>query len=789
MPLCLWIQLDFRMDTKVRRGSEQVARPGKSRSLCQLEPPDLKSQLAVERAARIRAEQRERELEAEVARGSSETQLLRRTAIHATKSASVRGILQPVLAFFGEHWECELATAWVIASANDERWQHAGSWYFRDEVREPAFRECCVGNLPTVDQLVGAESIQSERIQIVELADISKRSEFARVASWMGLEKALTIPVLMPDEEVAVVLEFHFFELNEAPEAFAETGLFIASQVAKVFERELLYRQIEASRLKMQEQVVDQSREIGRLATQNQYTEGLFRGIVDGLVEAVFKTDTEGRISLLNEYWHTLTGWEIDQCLGQGIKDYVVEEASPLMEHLWESMKAENEAVQGVTFQLRGADNRERWAELSARPLVNPVDGTLMIVGTFFDVTERHLAEDKLRRANQELERAAKLKDRFLAAMSHELRTPLNSVLGFSEVLATGTHGPLNAAQRGAVGNIAESGSHLLSLIDDILDLSKIQAGKQRLELRELGLREILESCLNMVHSRANEKSIDLQLALQTEDQVIVADARRFKQIIVNLLGNAVKFTPDHGRVHLRSARDDANAQLNITVEDTGIGISEEDQARLFQPFVQLDGELSRRYAGTGLGLMLAKSLAELHEGTIELRSVRGQGSSFTVKLPLSLEPNVDASEEASEATVCLDQSEGRKSPLILVVDDDDKNRLLTKAFLKAKKYRVETAPDGLTAIALASELKPDLILMDIQMPGLDGIETTRRIKESPGTGNIPIIAVTALAMVGDREKCLESGAEDYVSKPVQMHELLARVARGLNFHSCKSNS
>ncbi len=769
---------------------EEGSQLSETRNLGRLQPPSLNSQLEIERAARIRSEERERDLEVELERGNSEILLLRRTAIQATNAASVRGILQPTLEFFGEHWGCEFATAWVIASSDEERWQHSGCWYFRDEVREPAFRECTVGNMPAVQHLIGAESAASKQIRIVDLATNVERSEFGRVASWIGLKKALTIPVIMPDEEVAVILEFYFVELKAGADEFAEFGLFLASQVAKVFERELLYRQIEATRRKLQDQSVDQTREIGRLATQNQYTEGLFRGIVDGLVEAVFRTDTKGRISLLNEYWETLTGWEVNQCLGQNIKEFVVAEAAPLVEHLWESMQVDEEAVQGVTFRLRCSDDRERWAELSARPLVNPVDGTLKIVGTFFDVTERHLAEDRLRVANQELERAANMKDRFLAAMSHELRTPLNSVLGFSEVLTAGTHGRLNSSQQGAVRNIAESGSHLLSLIDDILDLSKIQAGKQRLELRELGLREILEACLNMVSSRANEKSIELRLSLEEDEQVIVADARRLKQIVVNLLGNAVKFTPDHGLVQLRTFNDNATGHLNISVKDNGIGISEDDQEKLFQPFVQLDGELSRRYAGTGLGLMLSKSLVELHDGTIELTSAPGQGSDFTITLPLSLEPNgVALGEESSELIHDADQNEVRRTPLILVVDDDEKNRLLIKAFLKAKKYRVETAPDGLTAIALASELQPDLILMDIQMPGMDGIEATNRIKQSPSTCDIPIIAVTALAMVGDREMCLDSGAEDYVSKPVKMHELLARVSRSLNCQDFFSNS
>lgn len=767
--------------------SEQGTKHTDRQKSTQLQPPDLRARLKTERAARLRAEHRERELEAKLKQSDSETLLIRQTAIQATNAASVRGILGPLLSSFGECWECEMATAWVIASANNARWQHSGFWYFQEEDQEPAFRECAVGNLPTVDQLIGADSIRTGRIQIVDIADTAERSEFGRIASWIGLQKALIVPVRMPDEKVALILEFCFYELDTTIEVYEEMGLFIAAQVAKVFERELLYRQLEASRIELQEKVVDQTREIGRLATQNQFKEGLFRSIVDGLVEAVFKTETNGRISLLNEYWHTLTGWEANECLGKGIKDFVVEEAAPLVEHLWESMITEAEAVQGVTFRLRCADKRERWVELNARPLVNPIDGTLKIVGTFFDVTERHLAEDRLRRANQELESAAKLKDRFLAAMSHELRTPLNAVLGFSEVLSAGTHGPLNVTQNGMVENIEESGRHLLSLIDDILDLSKIQAGKQRLELRELGLREIMETCLNMVLARANEKSIDLRMALHADDELIVADARRLKQIVVNLLGNAVKFTPDHGMVSLSSSRDDKAGNLNITVKDTGIGISEEDQARLFQPFVQLDGELSRQYAGTGLGLMLAKSLAQLHEGTIELQSILNQGSIFTIKLPLSLEANAEALELRSEAPIRSATAPVSASPLILVVDDDKKNQLLSKAFLKAKKYRVETASDGLTGIALANELKPDLILMDIQMPGMDGTEATRRIREATETCHIPIIAVTALAMAGDRDRCLESGASDYLSKPVAMHELLARVSRALSCHKMRT--
>ncbi len=386
----------------------------------------------------------------------------------------------------------------------------------------------------------------------------------------------------------------------------------------------------------------------------------------------------------------------------------------------------------------------------------------------------------ELKAANVELARAVRAKDEFLATMSHELRTPLTAILALSEMLREGIYGPIGARQQKAMQGIEESGRHLLAIINDILDIARIEAGKLALDISSVDVEEICMASLRLVTNPVQEKRLQVSTYFDPAVKYVDADERYLKQILVNLLNNAAKFTPEGGVIGL-----DVKAALDeqvvlFTVWDTGIGIAQESMSLLFKPFVQLDTRLSREYEGAGLGLALVYRLVELHGGSVSVSSEVGKGSRFTVCLRLP-EIQPETGEEAarsSEFTSHLLDSGALvlAGQLVLVVEDDQRAATILRDFFTSQNLRVELARNGLEALALVNQFHPDIILMDIQMPELDGLETTRRIRAQSHLQTIPIIAMTALVMPGDRERCLAAGADDYVSKPISMYKLYALV-------------
>jgi len=379
-----------------------------------------------------------------------------------------------------------------------------------------------------------------------------------------------------------------------------------------------------------------------------------------------------------------------------------------------------------------------------------------------------------LSRANSNLARALRVKDEFLANMSHELRTPLNAILGLSESLGEQIAGPLNEKQQKYISTISESGHHLLSLINDILDLAKIDAGQITLDINKVDIHSVCQASLRMIKQLAQKKNQEVSLKIDPGLGLMWADERRLKQMIVNLLGNAVKFTPEYGNLGLEVRGDQEANQIAITVWDNGIGIKQEDLARLFQPFVQLDSGLAREATGTGLGLALVAQMARLHGGSVNAGSDTGQGSRFTIILPWEPALAVDtATRMRITGKFKAIQVDEKNKPTILLVEDTKEVVMMIKDYLELAGYKVFTAQDGIDGIVQARHVKPDLILMDVQMPRMDGFETTRKLRSDPNFRYTPIIALTALAMPHDRERCLEAGMDEYISKPVNLKALI----------------
>ena len=385
----------------------------------------------------------------------------------------------------------------------------------------------------------------------------------------------------------------------------------------------------------------------------------------------------------------------------------------------------------------------------------------------------------ELVRANSELSRVMRSKDDFLSAMSHELRTPLNAILGLSESLAEGVYGDMNTKQVKSINTIAESGHHLLALINDLLDIAKIGAGKMELELTNTHVEDVCQASLRLVLELAQKKNLKLALSMDNKSVMLTADERRLKQILVNLLSNAVKFTPEGGSVTLATTCDVESESLMFSVRDTGIGIAAEDLSRLFSPFTQLDSKLSRQYAGTGLGLTLVLRLVEMHGGSVTVESEIGKGSCFTIRIPCKgldtlITHNPSGTTSLSEITSI--QELPSNTPLILVADDNEINLMTVTDYLRANKLRVIQARDGLEAVKMVREHAPSLVLMDIQMPLMDGLDAIAHLRADDKHTAMPIIALTSRAMVGDRERCMAVGANDYLSKPVNMKQLVKTI-------------
>jgi len=440
-----------------------------------------------------------------------------------------------------------------------------------------------------------------------------------------------------------------------------------------------------------------------------------------------------------------------------------------------------------IEYRLVRADGETIWVRDSGRS--ENTGQSIVVYGVVSDITGRKQVEAALVRerallaqrvqertaelsqANAELARAARLKDEFLAAMSHELRTPLNAVLGMTEALQEQVYGPLNNKQATALHQVEKSGHHLLSLINDILDLSRIEAGKLELQIAPVDVDSMCQASFYLMAENARKKQIKVHSRIET-GIIFQADERRVKQALTNLLNNAIKFTPNGGDIGLEVISDTDRQSIDFTVWDTGIGIAGEDMNRLFKPFVQLDSRLARQYEGTGLGLILVYRIVEMHQGSVSVESTVGEGSRFTISLPFYSTGNQLPQDSQSHIPADIP---AETSPLILLVEDNESNIVTISDYLRAKNYRVSIARDGVEALERVKEAPPDLILMDIQMSVMDGLEATRHIRanESKRIKDIPIIALTALAMPGDRERCLEAGANEYISKPVQLRQLL----------------
>ncbi len=497
--------------------------------------------------------------------------------------------------------------------------------------------------------------------------------------------------------------------------------------------------------------------------------------VAENANDSILIYDADGRIDWVNETFTRLIGYRLDEVRGRVPGDVLNADGTDpeAIRSIVES-RAEGRPCRTEILN-RTRDGRTLWLEVSSTP-VRDADGRLaMTISVERDITEAKARAADLAEARLRAEAAAEAKSRFLATMSHEIRTPMNGVIGMAELLSAT---PLSPVQRDYVSAIRDSGQALLTLINDILDLSRLQAGRMTIAADPFDLAALMRGVGMLLAPLAEGKAVTFRNLPPGHPPVwVTGDAGRVRQVLVNLVGNAIKFTRA-GEVALHLGAEDRDGLLALTagVADTGIGIAPDRLEAVFDSFTQADGTISREFGGTGLGLSLSRLLAREMGGDVQVASVPGQGSVFTLDLTL---PRAAAPAEAVAAPVApLPRLHGRH---VLVAEDNRTNRLILRRLLEPLAVRLTEAANGAEAVAAARDDPPDVILMDMQMPVMDGLTAIRAIRAEEAARQrppCPILMLTANAFAEDREACRAAGCDDFLTKPVQRDTLYDRIVR-----------
>jgi len=524
--------------------------------------------------------------------------------------------------------------------------------------------------------------------------------------------------------------------------------------------------QLQAAHLaleKAHESLAEREREAQRRASMS---EEQFRSLVETMPQLSWIASPNGDITFRNKRWQEYTGLSLEPG-DAGWQAAVHPDSAAKVYSDW------NEALRtktpfAVEAQFRRADGEYRWFLARALPLLDNEGNVLSWMGTCTDIHDQKLVQE-------EALHTARMKDEFLATVSHELRTPLNAILGWSRVLVAGT---LGAEQREkALASVERNAVAQARLVDDLLDVSRIISGKMRIEPSLMNPADAVEAALDAVRPAAQAKGVELSAEIDRSAGMLLADSGRVQQIIWNLTGNAVKFTPKGGQVHVRLGQ--VQTQIEISVTDNGVGIKREFLGHLFQRFTQEDGSIRRSHGGLGLGLAISKHLAELHGGEIRVDSPgAGQGATFTVSLPLA-EPSVQRTVGAppiSQQPIKINDEHGLLGLRLLLVEDDFDSSEVVSAILEDSGVQVTSAANAEVALEVLARQTIDVILSDVGLPGKDGYAFIRAVRSEPALVAIPAAALTAYAHAEDRRRALEAGFQMHLRKPFDQQELFVVI-------------
>ena len=536
--------------------------------------------------------------------------------------------------------------------------------------------------------------------------------------------------------------------------------------------------------------------------------ERLFAQFFDELGEAVLISDHTGRILRANKAAVRILGIPVDKLTtlkhDDPIWQAILDDGTAVPTSDLPAVRAlrEKKPVSGLEIGVIRPDGKLTWILESAAPLLNEQGEVTGVIVTFPEVTAAVKQRQTLKELSEKYQRerdraneANRLKSAFLANMSHEIRTPMTAILGFSDVLASELASKVSEQHYTFLRSINVSGKRLLNLINDILDLSKIESGRLEMEGKDLDVATEIDSAITPLAWVAKQKSLTMHVQNYPERLNIYADRQRLGQVLTNIISNAIKFTKSGSntvRMLLVSEHSPGEPQrVAIEIEDTGIGISKEFLPFIFDEFRQEHAGATKEYGGTGLGLAISRRLVSLMEGTLHVRSEQGVGTTFTITLPLSVpgahdtEVKSDVVETSGDVLTtppALVSKPVRRSSTerhILVVEDNIETQRLIDVYLKST-YRVSQAANAQEVFEVLYQDMPDLIIMDINLPGKDGLAITREIRKGALCPQIPIIALTAFAMTGDRQRCIDAGCTDYLSKPATKKEVLAAIAKNL---------
>ena len=529
------------------------------------------------------------------------------------------------------------------------------------------------------------------------------------------------------------------------------------------------------------EDITEPRRVAAELLRQNNLVaeaDGVLRSLMDHLPELAWSAQADGHIDFYNRRWFDYTGTTLEEMQGWGWEKVHDPTMLPKVVERWRHSIETGEPFE-MEFPLRGADGEFRWFLTRIRPLR---DGTGKTVRWFGVNSDIHEQKEAARRA----EEASRAKDEFLATASHELRTPLNAILGWARMLRSGQVDP-SAFARG-LETIERNALAQVRLIEDILDGSRIITGKLHLEIRPLDLAALVRAALDAVRPAAEAKGIRLTVTVDPEEAHVIGDPERMQQVVWNLANNAVKFTPRGGAVDIGLAR--SGTHIELTVTDTGQGISREFLPHVFERFRQAEGSTTRRFGGLGLGLALVRHLVEAHGGTVRAESEgEGRGARFVVLLPVQavvpaqVDPDRPRNTPTDSASVPGERT-GLAGLTVLVVDDEHDARELISVVLRANGAEVTTAASATQALEALARVAPKVLISDIGMPDVDGYELLRRVRSSSGAHGaaIPAIALTAYSREQDRRLAIEAGFQTHVAKPVDPAELVRVVASLASF-------